>query len=87
MRSLEDNHSLFLGHSASISIEVTSKFPGIKANCIYYDDYAEQYWSFKRGGGKDMGIYNLEDGSRTPFYEGESFSRICPPIWVMPSFF
>ncbi|THF99262.1 hypothetical protein TEA_017099 [Camellia sinensis var. sinensis] len=59
MRSLEDNHSLFLGHSASISIEVTSKFPGIKANYIYYtDDYAEQYWSFKRGRGKDMGIYN-----------------------------
>ncbi|KAL7188913.1 hypothetical protein ACSBR1_038719 [Camellia fascicularis] len=83
MKSLEDNHSLFLGHSASISIEVTSKFPGIKANCIYYtDDYAEQYWSFKRGGGKDMGIYNLEDGSRMPFYE-DGFWRKLVDILIL----
>ncbi|KAF7151701.1 hypothetical protein RHSIM_Rhsim02G0222900 [Rhododendron simsii] len=78
--------AVFLGDNASISVEA-SKFLGIKANCIYYtDDCWEPYQCFKRGGGKDMGIYNLEDESQTPFYKGESFSPICPPIWVNPSF-
>lgn len=78
--------ALFLGDNASISVQA-SKFPGIKANCIYYtDDCWEAYGCFKRGGGKDMGIYNLEDGSRMPLYKRDSFSSICPPIWVNPSF-
>lgn len=78
--------AVFLGDNASISVEA-SKFPGIKANCIYYtDDCWESYQCFKRRVGKDMGIYNLEDESQTPFYKGESFSPICPPIWVNPSF-
>ncbi|KAH7841665.1 hypothetical protein Vadar_032841 [Vaccinium darrowii] len=80
------DNALFLGDNASISVQA-SKFPSIKANCIYYtDDCWEAYKSFKRGGGKDMGIYNLEDGSQMPYYERESFSPICPPIWVNPSF-
>ncbi|KAF7145966.1 hypothetical protein RHSIM_Rhsim04G0040700 [Rhododendron simsii] len=84
-KSLGDN-ALFLGDNASISVQI-SEFPEIKANCIYCtDDCWEAYKSFKRGGGRDMGIYNLEDGSRMPYYRRESFSSICPPIWVNPSF-
>ncbi|XP_058211427.1 putative F-box protein At5g55150 [Rhododendron vialii] len=84
-KSLGDK-ALFLGDNASISVQA-SEFLRIKANCIYYtDDCWEAYKSFKPGGGKDMGIYNLEDGSRMPYYGRESFSSICPPIWVNPSF-
>ncbi|GFZ01345.1 hypothetical protein Acr_14g0009800 [Actinidia rufa] len=82
--SLSDN-ALFVGDNASICIDV-SRFPGIKANCIYYtDDCWPAYLHFNRGGGKDMGIYNLEDGSITPLYSGQSFSPITPPMWVTPS--
>ncbi|XP_058203103.1 putative F-box protein At1g65770 [Rhododendron vialii] len=71
------NSALFLGDNASVSVD-TSRFPGIKANCIYYTD------SFKRGGNY-MGIYNMEDGSLSPCYEGDPSSLICPPMWVNPS--
>ncbi|XP_058203106.1 F-box protein SKIP23-like [Rhododendron vialii] len=85
IQSLGDN-ALFLGDSSSISIEA-SKFPGIRPNCIYYtDDNWEAYIYSKQGGGKDTGIYNLEDRSRTAFYQGVSRSRVCPPLWVSPSF-
>lgn len=85
IKSLGD-YALFVGDNASISLQA-SKFPRIKANCIYYtDDCWRSYIHCKRGGGQDMGIYNLEAGSRTTFYRGESFSTICPPIWVNPSF-
>ncbi|KAI8569477.1 hypothetical protein RHMOL_Rhmol02G0282100 [Rhododendron molle] len=82
--SLGDS-ALFLGDNASVSVQA-SRYHGIKANCIYYtDDCWESYTFFKRGGGKDMGIFDLEDGSQMPCYNGESFSPICPPMWVNPS--
>ncbi|XP_058203102.1 uncharacterized protein LOC131317581 [Rhododendron vialii] len=71
------NSALFLGGNASVSVDA-SRFQGIKANCIYYTD------SFKRGGNY-MGIYNMEDESLSPCYEGEPCSLICPPMWVNPS--
>ncbi|KAH7858905.1 hypothetical protein Vadar_029230 [Vaccinium darrowii] len=83
LHSLGDN-ALFLGDNASISIKASS---GLRPNCIYYtDDCWPSYGFFKRGGGKDMGIFNLEDGSQTPCYGGESLSPICPPLWVRPYF-
>lgn len=82
------DYTLFLGDNASISVDV-SKFPEVKPNCIYYtDDNDESYGFYKLGGGKDMGIYNLEDRTRMPHYDGkQSLSPITPPIWVTPSFF
>ncbi|XP_031284794.1 F-box protein SKIP23-like [Pistacia vera] len=62
------NRALFLGHSSSLSIEA-SEATGCKPNCIYFtDDCVEKYVEERNGGGKDMGIYNMEDGSVTPFF-------------------
>ncbi|KAH7840653.1 hypothetical protein Vadar_019799 [Vaccinium darrowii] len=85
LQSLGDN-ALFVGDNASISVQA-SKFQGIRPNCIYFTDdcWPGYIWS-KRGGGKDMGIYNMEDRSLTPCYKGSSFSRFCPPLWVRPYF-
>ncbi|XP_058203098.1 F-box protein SKIP23-like [Rhododendron vialii] len=57
--SLGDN-AVFLGDNASVSVDA-SRFPEIKANCIYYTD---EYWEFRKQGGvlKHTGIYCLEDG-------------------------
>ncbi|KAH7840766.1 hypothetical protein Vadar_021312 [Vaccinium darrowii] len=80
------DNALFLGDNASISVRAAALL-GIKPNCIYYtDDCWPAYIEFKRGGGRDMGIYNLADGSQTPYFKGESFSSICPPLWVRPYF-
>ncbi|KAI8569445.1 hypothetical protein RHMOL_Rhmol02G0279800 [Rhododendron molle] len=79
-RSLGDN-ALFLGDNAAVSVDA-SRFPGIKANCIHYTE------NLRREGGKDIGIYNKEDGSLRPCYEGaESLNFICPPLLVHPSSF
>ncbi|KAK3229654.1 hypothetical protein Dsin_001535 [Dipteronia sinensis] len=76
------NRALFLGHSYSISIEVSDNSFEVsdnsfcQPNCIYFtDDAAEQYSSNGYGGdrhrgGKDMGIYNLGDGSITAYFKG-----------------
>lgn len=85
LQSLGDN-ALFVGDNASICVQAT-KFPSIRPNFIYFtDDCWPSYVSFNRGGGKDMGIYNMEDRSVAPCYEGGSFSRFCPPLWVRPYF-
>ncbi|KAF7151816.1 hypothetical protein RHSIM_Rhsim02G0229700 [Rhododendron simsii] len=85
LQSLGDN-ALFVGDNASISVQA-AKFQGIRPNCIYFtDDCWPSYPRFKRGGGKDMGIYNMEDRSVAPCYKGGSFSRFCPPLWVRPYF-
>ncbi|KAK4835292.1 hypothetical protein QYF36_007937 [Acer negundo] len=86
------NRALFLGHSSSTSVEVLDN-SFCQPNCIYFtDDAAEQYSSNgyggdRHGGGKDMGIYNLGDGSITPYFKGNiSYHRVTPPMWVEPSF-
>lgn len=91
IRSLENN-AIFVGNNAAFSIDVTdaTNWIGgqgiIEANSIYFcDDCAEEYWFSELGGGKDMGVYQLEDTSIQRFYGVNSYSLICPPLWVSPS--
>ncbi|KAK4843861.1 hypothetical protein QYF36_023305 [Acer negundo] len=64
------NKALFLGDNSSFSIEVLD-VTRCKSNCIYFtDDCRESYCSpdfCGRGGGKDMGIYNIQDKSIEPY--------------------
>ncbi|KAH0688289.1 hypothetical protein KY284_018842 [Solanum tuberosum] len=73
--------AFFIGHNASRSVQ-PCQFPGIKPNHIYFtDDYWESYLVFEEGGGLDMGVFNLADGTILPFphYKGVSLSLVCPP--------
>ncbi|KAM3269671.1 putative F-box protein [Capsicum chacoense] len=73
------NRSLFLGFSASLAVEQY----GCKANHIYFtDDCTLTFDSSEKGGGKDMGVYNLFDNTIEPHYAGESYHRFSPPIWI-----
>ncbi|GJT23470.1 hypothetical protein Tco_0893407 [Tanacetum coccineum] len=55
----------------------------IKGNCIYYtDDVFGQYHRSEKGGGRDMGIYHMSDGTIEPHFAGESLSHLTPPIWL-----
>ncbi|XP_044486928.1 putative F-box protein At5g55150 [Mangifera indica] len=75
------NRTLFLGYNSSFSEEALY----CKANCIYFtDDCLEDYFDLPEGGGKDMGIYNILDGSIEPHFhfEGSSYSSVNPPMWV-----
>ena len=86
------NRSIILGHNSSLSLDVSSN-PRCKTNCIYFtDDYGEGYWYMHEEehaefGGKDMGIYNLQDGTVEPLYKGQySYHLINPAMWVERSF-
>ncbi|PWA87203.1 hypothetical protein CTI12_AA134070 [Artemisia annua] len=71
--------TLFVGFSSSFWMEDTTGV--IKGNCIYYtDDEEGEYEYSEKGGGRDMGIYNLSDGTMEPHFTGESRSRFTPPI-------
>nr|XP_016497260.1 PREDICTED: F-box/kelch-repeat protein At3g18720-like [Nicotiana tabacum] len=84
-KELGDRSFFFLGANASISVQA-SQFPGIKPNHIYFtDDYWETYLHYEEGGGLDMGVFSLADGSIQPHYKGVSLSHFCPPIWVTPT--
>ncbi|XP_060204686.1 F-box protein At2g26160-like [Lycium barbarum] len=81
------DRALFLGANTSLSVQA-SQFPGVKPNHIYYtDDYWESYLHYVEGGGLDMGVFNLANGSFEPHYNGVSLSRFCPPIWVTPTLY
>ncbi|XP_049366233.1 F-box protein At2g26160-like [Solanum verrucosum] len=85
-RELGDR-AFFVGHSASLSVQA-SQFPGIKSNHIYFtDDFWKIYLNYEEGGGSDMGVFSLADGSIQPHYEDRSMSRVCPPIWVTPTLY
>ncbi|CAI9116953.1 OLC1v1018252C1 [Oldenlandia corymbosa var. corymbosa] len=87
--------TLFVGGNASICVSATeAKRSGIKPNSIYFtDDYLESFPTMG-GGGRDMGIYDVENASVERFggldvgldVEDKSvISFICPPFWVSPN--
>ncbi|XP_015084407.1 putative F-box protein At4g17565 [Solanum pennellii] len=84
------DRAIFLGRNASITIDNVSseQVVGVKSNHIYFTDGWTENMNgqLEGGGGRDMGVYSLEDGKIQPFYDGTSVSRICPPTWVIPSF-
>ncbi|KAJ4719044.1 F-box protein [Melia azedarach] len=76
------NIALFLGHSSSFCIKADIS-RCIKANCIYFtDDCQEAYWDVRKGGGKDTGIYNIQDDTFLPYSWGISCNRLNPPMWI-----
>ncbi|KAF3685639.1 hypothetical protein FXO37_00414 [Capsicum annuum] len=73
------NRSLFLGYSASLAVEQY----GCRANHIYFTDDCICAFRFsEKGGGKDMGAYNLFEDTIEPFYTDESYHKFSPPIWI-----
>ncbi|XP_027083611.1 putative F-box protein At5g55150 [Coffea arabica] len=82
------SRSIFLGHSSSMCLENNKLAHEIRPGHIYFtDDAWEGYLEIPEGGGKDMGVYNLEKGVTAPLYDAPlRFSRTCPSIWITPNF-
>ncbi|PIA56407.1 hypothetical protein AQUCO_00700614v1 [Aquilegia coerulea] len=74
---------LFLGRNSSYSL-LASDFPGCKPNSVYFtDDYYERFVEDYGLGPRDMGVFNLEDGSHEPHYRTGS-KKIPAHIWIEP---
>ncbi|KAL3499364.1 hypothetical protein ACH5RR_038457 [Cinchona calisaya] len=87
LRSLGER-AIFVGFNGAFSVDSTNFSGIIRPNCIYFTDDSDEafrYTNSHLGGGKDMGVYNLEDRKIGRFDDVRSFSLICPPIWVAPS--
>ncbi|KAK3225017.1 hypothetical protein Dsin_004879 [Dipteronia sinensis] len=81
--------ALFLGDNSSLSIEVLD-VTRCKSNCIYFTDDCRESYSAPcfcgGGGGKDMGIYNIQDESIEPYIRSNFCELVTPPLWVEQSF-
>ncbi|GLT37307.1 hypothetical protein SLA2020_116340 [Shorea laevis] len=86
VESLGD-YSLFLGGNESATIS-TKNSSTCKANSVYFTDdgWFRRIYGNETIGGRDMGIYNIEDGSIEEIYEiGRETINIDPsPCWLVP---
>nr|GEV94752.1 cytochrome P450 [Tanacetum cinerariifolium] len=72
--------TLFVGHSLAFWVEDPTWV--IKSNCIYFtDDVDFLYAGSRHGGGGDMRIYHLSNGTIEPHFTVESRSFLTP-IWL-----
>ena len=76
------DQALFVGDT-SMSLSASS-FNGCKANCIYFtDDNVDCYLNCLNGGGYDMGVFSMENGTMKQHYRGKSLSSFAPPVWYI----
>ncbi|KAF7847528.1 hypothetical protein BT93_L2873 [Corymbia citriodora subsp. variegata] len=83
VKSLE-NTSLFLGSNSSFYLEVDEKHR-IKPNCIYFADDSWPMLS-EEGGGREIGIYHIEDCTTELYFMAMAHYCYSLPLWIEPSF-
>ncbi|XP_059646209.1 putative F-box protein At5g55150 [Cornus florida] len=77
--------TLFLGDNHSICVPA-SKWPGCQPNSIYYtDDYIDIRFYLPYGR-RDIGIFDIENGSfGTHYILDPSHKHMPPSIWIVPT--
>lgn len=75
------NKAVFLGFNSSFA---TNAGGGLKGDCIYFtDDHYEPYLDLPDGGGGDVGVYHMFDGSIEAMFDSqETLFRGSPPLWL-----
>ncbi|KAK1425491.1 hypothetical protein QVD17_20843 [Tagetes erecta] len=78
------NKAVFLGFNSSFA---TNAGGGLKGDCIYFtDDHYEPYLDLPDGGGADVGVYHMFDGSIEAMFDSqETLFRGSPPLWLQTS--
>ncbi|KAK3415059.1 putative F-box protein At5g55150 [Eucalyptus grandis] len=76
--------SLFLGSNSSFYLEANEEHH-IKPDCIYFADDSWP-WLSEEGGGRDMGIYHIEDRTTELYFMAMAYDHYSFPLWIEPSF-
>ncbi|CAI9278754.1 unnamed protein product [Lactuca saligna] len=82
--SVLGDKAVFLGFNSSFAIDAAG---GIKPDCIYFtDDLYEPYRDLADGGGGDVGVYHMSDGSIGAIMDAQQhLFRGRPPLWLQTS--
>ncbi|KAK4858269.1 hypothetical protein QYF36_013620 [Acer negundo] len=80
--------SLFVSQNSSVSVEISFDDNYCKSNCIYFvQDCAETgFYGRKAGEGKELRVYNMQDGSTEEVYNMQGKHHI-PLMWLENSFY
>jgi hypothetical protein len=77
--------ALFLGHNYSCCLS-TREHPKLLPNHVYFTD-DDEYWLLDyKNMRRDVGIYNLEDGTSADVVTPQPWLNWPNPIWITPSF-
>ncbi|CAN6222633.1 unnamed protein product [Urochloa humidicola] len=77
------NHILFLGHSNSLCL-IADEYPRLKANHAYYTDDRSELPAALRTVPHDIGVLDLENGSRKKV-ASQIWSNWPCPTWITPN--
>lgn len=79
------DHAIFLGGNMSICLS-SKDYPELRRNCAYLTDEFKEYTHFNDGENwRDVGIFNLEDGSFEHILPNNQRLDWLSPIWLTPS--
>ncbi|XP_006657215.1 uncharacterized protein LOC102722971 [Oryza brachyantha] len=85
IKDLGGHHALILGCNNSFGLAVAD-CPGILPNHIYYTDNEEQYALYTPECARDIGVYNMGDGSFHQVLPASPWLDWPLPAWIIPSF-
>ncbi|KAF3327379.1 F-box protein SKIP23-like protein [Carex littledalei] len=76
-------NALFVGTNRAI-VGCASKFPGCKADCIYFTSDSTDFLASNKYGYNDVGVYNLIEDRMEAFYE-DHIPNTSMPTWLLPN--
>ncbi|KAL6603709.1 hypothetical protein ACP70R_044070 [Stipagrostis hirtigluma subsp. patula] len=78
------DHALFVGCNYSFSL-AASDCPGVLPNHVYYTDNEEYHALYSPDGPRDIGVYNVGDGSFHDVHPPCRWLNWPLPSWITPS--
>ncbi|CAN6335507.1 unnamed protein product [Urochloa humidicola] len=77
--------ALLIGHSYTCCLS-TKDYPKLLPGHVYFTDDSEYWLMERKSNRRDIGTYNLENGSSDDLVSPQPWLNWPNPIWIRPSF-